>query len=81
MVLTTVLSALMASVDWAFPMFRSQDMSKPAKISELPKFDIIEVLKTDEDIANYLMMALEEDDANELSYAMRVVARALKQVR
>ncbi|HLR77902.1 MAG TPA: hypothetical protein VK062_02525 [Burkholderiaceae bacterium] len=56
-------------------------MSKPAKISELPKFDIIEVLKTDEDIANYLMMALEEDDANELSYAMRVVARALKQVR
>lgn len=35
-----------------------------------------EILKTDEDIANYLTAVLEENDPAELSHALGVIARA-----
>lgn len=51
-------------------------MIKTTKISELPEFDMAEVLKTDEDIANYLTVVLEENDSAELSHALGIIARA-----
>ena len=51
-------------------------MTKITKISELPEFDMAEILKTDEDIANYLTAVLEENDPAELSHALGVIARA-----
>ncbi|NLC35664.1 MAG: putative addiction module antidote protein [Alcaligenaceae bacterium] len=51
-------------------------MIKTTKISELPEFDMAEILKTDEDIANYLTAVLEENDSAELSHALGVIARA-----
>jgi DNA-binding phage protein len=35
-------------------------MSKKTKIADLPEFDITEHLKSDEDIASYLTMVIEE---------------------
>jgi len=35
-----------------------------------------EMLKTDEDIANYLTAVLEENNEGELTHALRVIARA-----
>ncbi|WP_442592978.1 addiction module antidote protein [Parapusillimonas sp. JC17] len=35
-----------------------------------------EILKTDEDIANYLTAVLEENDPAELSHALGIIARA-----
>lgn len=46
------------------------------KISDLPDFDITEMLKTDEDIANYLTAVLEENNEGELTHALGVIARA-----
>lgn len=51
-------------------------MTKTIKISELPEFDMAEVLQSDEDIANYLALVLEENDPDELSHALGVIARA-----
>lgn len=51
-------------------------MTKTTKVSELPEFDMAEVLKTNEDIANYLTAVLEENDSAELSHALDVIARA-----
>lgn len=51
-------------------------MSKTTKISELPDFDMAEYLKTDEDIAHYLTLALAEDDPGELTHALGMIARA-----
>ncbi|HEX7386130.1 MAG TPA: addiction module antidote protein [Castellaniella sp.] len=51
-------------------------MTKTTKISELPDFDLAEHLKTDEDIANYLTLVLEDDDPAELSHALGIIARA-----
>lgn len=51
---------------------------KPKKIpvGDLPSFDMAEELKSDEDIALYLSLALEEDDPEELKHALSTVARA-----
>lgn len=46
------------------------------KIADLPTFDMAEHLKTDEDVAAYLSLVLEEDDAAELANALGVIARA-----
>lgn len=46
------------------------------KISELKKFDITESLNSEEKIAVYLQLALEENDPSELAHALGVVAKA-----
>ncbi|MDR3067709.1 MAG: putative addiction module antidote protein [Comamonas sp.] len=46
------------------------------KIADLPTFDMAEHLKTDEDVAAYLSLVLEEDDPAELANALGVIARA-----
>lgn len=46
------------------------------KITDLPTFDMAEHLKTDEDVAAYLSLVLEEDDPAELANALGVIARA-----
>lgn len=51
-------------------------MSKKIKVSELPDFDMAEMLKTEEDVANYLTTVLEENDMAELTHALGVVARS-----
>jgi len=51
-------------------------MTKTIKISELFEFDMAGLLQSDEDIANYLTAVLEENDPDELSHALGVIARA-----
>ena len=51
-------------------------MTKKIRIADLPEFDITEYLKSDEDIAAYLTMVIEENDASELAHALGVVACA-----
>jgi len=51
-------------------------MSEKIKVSELPEFDMAEQLKTEEDIAAYLTLVLEEGDASELAHALGVAAKA-----
>ena len=51
-------------------------MSRIIKIAELPEFDLADHLKTDEDVAQYLTMVLEENDGAELTHALGVIARA-----
>ena len=51
-------------------------MSAKVKLSELPDFDMAEELKSEEDIATYLTLVLEEQEAAELAHALGVVARA-----
>jgi probable addiction module antidote protein len=53
-------------------------MNKPKKIkvSELPEFDAAEYLASDEDMAAYLTVVLEEDDASALAHALGTIARA-----
>lgn len=51
-------------------------MTRKIKVSELPDFDMAEMLQTDEDIASYLTVVLEENDVAELTHALGVVARA-----
>ncbi|MGB7524867.1 MAG: hypothetical protein WA923_11100 [Castellaniella sp.] len=38
----------------------------------MPEFDMAEILKTDEGIANYLTVVLEENDPDEFSHALGV---------
>ena len=51
-------------------------MNRKVKIAELPEFDMAELLKTEEDIVNYINVVLEENDMAELTHALGVVARA-----
>ena len=51
-------------------------MTETTTISDLPDFDLAEHLKTDEDVANYLTLILEENDPAELAHALGVIARA-----
>ena len=53
-------------------------MNKPEKIkvSELPEFDAAEYLKSEEDIAAYLTVVLEEQDPAALAQALGTIARA-----
>ena len=51
-------------------------MTQKIKIADLPTFDMAEALKSEEDVAIYLSLVLEEDDPSELAHALGVVARA-----
>lgn len=46
------------------------------KIADLPTFDMAEHLRTEEDVAAYLSLVLEENDPAELAHALGVIARA-----
>jgi len=51
-------------------------MSQKIRIADLPEFDMAQQLKTEEDIAAYITMVIQEDDASELAHALGVAARA-----
>ena len=51
-------------------------MTKKINVADLPDFDMAEELRTDEDIAVYLTLVLEENDPAELKHALGVIARA-----
>lgn len=51
-------------------------MAQKINLAELPDFDMAEELKTEEDIAIYLTLALQENDPAELLHALKTVARA-----
>ncbi len=51
-------------------------MSQKIRIADLPEFDITEHLESEEAIAAYLTMVIEENDPSELAHALGVVARA-----
>jgi len=51
-------------------------MIKKLKVADLPDFDMAEMLKTDEDVADYLTLVLDENDMGEFTYALGMVARA-----
>ncbi len=51
-------------------------MTQRIKATDLPDFDMAEYLKTDEDVANYLTLVLEEDNPAELTHALGNIARA-----
>ena len=51
-------------------------MATKIKITDLPNFDMVDYLKTDEDVANYLNLVLEENDPAELNHALGTIARA-----
>lgn len=51
-------------------------MTRKIKATDLPDFDMAEYLKTDEDVANYLTLVLEENDPAELTHALGTIARA-----
>ena len=51
-------------------------MTRKIRIADLPEFDLAEHLRDEEDIAAYLTMVIEENDAAELAHALGIVARA-----
>jgi probable addiction module antidote protein len=51
-------------------------MTKKTKISELPEFDITEHLDSEQAIAEYITIVLEENDPAALADALGVAARA-----
>jgi len=51
-------------------------MTKKISIAELPDFDLAQQLKTEEDIAAYVTMVIEEGDISELAYALGIAAKA-----
>ena len=51
-------------------------MTKKARISDLPEFDMARHLESEEDIADYVTMVIEDGDAAELAHALGVAARA-----
>jgi probable addiction module antidote protein len=51
-------------------------MTKKICITDLPDFDLAQQLKTEEDIAAYVTMVIEEGDMSELAYALGIAAKA-----
>lgn len=51
-------------------------MKEKTRISDLPEFDMAKQLKSEEDIAAYVTMVIEEGDSSELAHALGVAARA-----
>lgn len=51
-------------------------MKKKTRISDLPEFDMAKQLISEEDIAAYVTMVIEEGDSSELAHALGVAARA-----
>jgi probable addiction module antidote protein len=50
-------------------------MAKKIRVDDLQEFDITRHLKTEEDIAEYITMVIEEGDAAELAHALGVAAK------
>lgn len=50
-------------------------MTRKTRIAELPDFDMAESLQSEEDVALYLSLVLEDGDAAEFTHALGVVAR------
>ncbi len=51
-------------------------MTQKTRIADLPKFDMARQLKSEEDIAAYVTMVIEDGDAAELAHALGVAAKA-----
>ena len=51
-------------------------MTQKIKVADLPDFDMAEHLDSDEAIAQYLSIVLEENDPAELAHALGTIARA-----
>lgn len=51
-------------------------MSRKTRLADLPEFDMARQLRSEEDIAAYVTMVIEEGDASELAHALGVAARA-----
>ena len=51
-------------------------MVKKIRVADLPEFDIAEHLDSDQAIAEYLTIVMEENDPGELTHALGVIARA-----
>ena len=51
-------------------------MHKKIKIADLPNFDITEMLQTDQDIAEYLSVVIEDGDPAMLAVTLGDIARA-----
>ena len=51
-------------------------MTQKINAADLPEFDLAEMLKTEQDIATYLTLVIEEGDASALSHALGIAARA-----
>ncbi len=51
-------------------------MTNKIKVADLPDFDMADYLQTDEDVAQYLSVVMEEGDASLLASAMGDIARA-----
>ena len=51
-------------------------MTKKIRVTDLPEFDITEYLDSEQSMAEYLTVVLEEDDPAALAQALGTVARA-----
>jgi probable addiction module antidote protein len=51
-------------------------MTKKIKVTDLQKFDMAEHLDSDQAIAEYLTIVMEENDPSELTHALGTIARA-----
>lgn len=51
-------------------------MVKKISVADLPEFDMAEHLDSDQAIAEYLTIVMEENDPGELTHAIGVIARA-----
>ena len=50
-------------------------MTRKIRIADLPDFDMARLLKSEEDIAAYVTMVIEEGDSAELAHALGVAAK------
>lgn len=51
-------------------------MTKKMNVADLPEFDMAEHLDSDQAIAEYLTIVMEENDPSELTHALGTIARA-----
>jgi probable addiction module antidote protein len=51
-------------------------MTSKIHVADLPEFDMAQQLKSEEDIAAFVTMAIEDGDAAELAHALGVAAKA-----
>lgn len=51
-------------------------MTQKTRIANLPEFDMARQLKSEEDIAAYVTMVIEDGDAAELAHALGIAAKA-----
>lgn len=51
-------------------------MNQKTHVSDLPEFDLVQHLKSEQDIADYLTLVIADGDMSELAHALGVAARA-----